>query len=173
MFGTIKCRPVSVTQAIELVELDEQLVAVHGFLYYGRGCVGDTFICMQKEWPFDGAEIERVQPVDARKSIAIVEPGLKERFVKSISYVTGDYMYLYDAVIIGKLRHKKHSGFPVHLSELLLIILQGAYSYHEGLSTWHKLYMIGFDEKRFPAGGCTGIKLPGSIAPEIEIEPLP
>ena len=70
-WGRLELFPVSVTEVLENGDLDGQLVAVHGRLYYGEGCKNDEFLVLPKDGLFDGDRPPMPESLDRCKSLFV------------------------------------------------------------------------------------------------------
>lgn len=168
-FGLLSCLPLSVEEAIDFSDLDNQLVGVHGVLYYGEGCEENEFVLLSKNGPFDGNDpLTAIHTVDRNKCLLIDEPNLEARLGKSGA--CGLFRWKHDAIVVGQIRRVPGSKHPVRIHKLLLIVLQSWDDFGGVGRPYHSLRLVAFP-RHLPSLPWSGFKGDRHVAPILLVDP--
>ena len=143
-------------------ELEGTIVAIHGVLYYGQGCMNDRFVLIHKAGGFDGTvPIPRnaCEPIDPSKCIMLDYPDLQDR-MGSGTTTGAPWLWRCDAIVIGTLGFTNTIPYPARLYDLTFITFQKWDEFPERKRAEHEITASHFlktvilgDMKKIPSYG--------------------
>jgi len=145
MFQYLDCDPVSVAEAIEHPEWDNQFLAVHGVIFYGDGCQDGEFLLLPKTGRFDGTSISMPRSIDRAQCLLIEQDDIDSKLGGSSA--TGGYRYLYDSIVVGRICRTPMSEHPVRITNLCIVLMQDWEEMPKG-KPYHKLRIVTFPDQR-------------------------
>jgi hypothetical protein len=154
-FGLLSGELIGVPEVLQNPNFNEQHIAVHGLLYVGRESLQGEFLCLPKAGPFNGIDTGIVKIEDRSKVLLISDPALKSKFA-SLPQACGDFIYRYDAIVVGRVRREPRLQYSVVLTDLWMIVLQHLFPLPHGPDST-SFHVMNFLNDSVPANKWTGL----------------
>lgn len=113
---------ISLTEALADKRYRNKVIAVHGTLYQGVLAESGDFVCLPKDEPFGVQRMQAVQTIDPEQAILLNDPMLESKF-EGVPALTGWSRYVFDSIIVGRLRKQTTLNYRFVMSEIVAIIL--------------------------------------------------
>lgn len=144
-FGLLSCQPVSVSDVIGNHQVDSQLLAVHGVVYYGEHSAHREVLILPHPGPFDGY-VPPVPPSIDRQACLLIEHDYDELYQKFGTFAQcGGSLWNFDAILVGQVRFCPETANPARLSHLQIVVAQsrsdighGRYSHLVAVATFRQ-----------------------------------